>query len=1397
MSECGELELSLWRGAGEGRHWLEARFQQPDEDRLASSAHGQVTLDIPRLEQLKNPRNDAAYGRALAGMLFGPQPILDAYIAARDATRTHAPPVPLRLRLRFETGDTPLHALRWETLCDPLTGSFLAADEHVLLSRILLPDTAGDGSAAPPPRSELRALAVIADPADVTESCDMDGRPLERVQVAAVRAAIGARLAGVATTWLCAGGDGKPTLEELIARLREGYDALYLVCHGALEARDRGLPPAAKIWLEDEAGKMAVVYVEDQTERNGRITPGLAARLGNLTRRPRLAVLASCQSSGRSHDGGALAGFGPRLVAAGVPAVVAMQDDVAMTTADTFAEYFFRALLDPVHGGEIDAAVAAARGHVTGQADWAVVALFMGLASGRLFDESGARAPFMAGELGDFVVRPVLLDQAAAALLDGAAPRATTIALTGSGGFGKTTLARAVCHLTAVRKAFDGGILWATLGETPDVRASLAELCAALAGERQNFGSVADAGRELARLLEGRRCLLVVDDVWNEADARPFLQGGAACARLVTTRDQSIAAGVTRAAAERILVEEMTGDEAYAMLARWLAVAPSDRAALDALAERAGRLPLLLELIAGGLRQRVADGDSLAGALAYVNQALDEENVVAFDVRNARERDQAIDKSISASLRLLADEEQTRLLQTAIFPKDTAAPLAAVSQLWETPPFRTERQCKVLADLALVKFDLPAQTIRLHGVLRAYLLLHLADPAACHLRLLAAWGDPRQLSTPYAWRWYVYHLAEAARAQRSLDLARQLVDTVLDDSFQTGHLDARHDPAALVADAALAVAALAGAAELPSWPLEPAAVPLVVRAARGQVVTRMQRLAPEHLFGKAEAGDVQGAEGYLGLFGVEREWLQACQLIIAWLAARRNEPEAKALFARACVDLPGYGALARLAGCVGVVLRREPWSEQWLPDVGRGDVDAILARMAGLKNALGMPTEVNFNLQEVRNIDPTASSYEASVRMTLSDSQFLVGYARRHPNEPQGYLDDHLAILAGNSYRRYRNRFLWPLLDSVLCHPDAGWARGWAAKVAAAALSPSKLEFQEGVAIMALALLAQADPAAARPKLDAYSAAVVAIAQTLEHGPRGDSWGSYTRRLAALALAYRLLDDPARSHDMIAQARRLHYGFAGFQSPAWLALAETMRICGEPPPEIEAVLEAARLSAVNVQDVVFCAQTTARWQALRRNGWDAALDRPGLIAAIDDLRQGRRGERFAALHVIGETYRGRGDETGDSEMPHWVRNARTLADLAVLHGRPLPDLQRLNPGLAPHQDLPEGTLIRLPDPGLAAQIAARLAAEALALPGTAPVHRVQLIQALTPIALPNPTALDTLLERLLFAAGAAWGAGIAAGVAAPFGDVAAFLRQRVEADLPDGATPPYEVWPGG
>src|SRR5690606_11547749 len=138
-----------------------------------------------------------------------------------------------------------------------------------------------------------------------------------------------------------------------------------------------------------------------------------------------------------------------------------------------------------------------------------------------------------------------------------------TTALKGAGGFGKTTLAAALCHDEDVQTVFDEGVLWVTLGEKPNIVNALTKLYRALTGENPGFVDIEEGANQLAEKLVDADVLLVIDDVWDMAHLRPFLRGGERVARLVTTRFSNIAVAASAALLE---VDEMTPDESVQML---------------------------------------------------------------------------------------------------------------------------------------------------------------------------------------------------------------------------------------------------------------------------------------------------------------------------------------------------------------------------------------------------------------------------------------------------------------------------------------------------------------------------------------------------------------------------------------------------------------------------------------------------------------------------------------------------------------------------------------------------------------------------------------------------------------------------------------------------------------
>ncbi len=346
-----EILISQRSGASYG---VTLRFRHPStgQDKALSASW---TLEEAALRSREH--DPAAYGEELAAQLLvapGARGFVDLALAVAASQQT-----PLHLRLFIGPDAEALHALRWETLRLPGSPAPLAVGEWVRFSRYLNSDNWRPVAA--PQRNALRALVAIASP-------DVSGTTLAEVRTDEELAAARAGLGGIPAVELAA--RGQVTLANLLARLRDGCDILYLVAHGML------VDGEPHIQLEQAGGGRAW-------------TPGreLAAQLGGLAQQPGLVVLVSCQSAGAdgqwlSQDNGALAGLGPRLAAAGVPAVVAMQGNLSMATAAAFMPQFLAELR---RDGVVDRAMAVARGAVRDRPDWWMPVLFTRLLDGRLW----------------------------------------------------------------------------------------------------------------------------------------------------------------------------------------------------------------------------------------------------------------------------------------------------------------------------------------------------------------------------------------------------------------------------------------------------------------------------------------------------------------------------------------------------------------------------------------------------------------------------------------------------------------------------------------------------------------------------------------------------------------------------------------------------------------------------------------------------------------------------------------------------------------------------------------------------------------------------------------------------------------------------------------------------
>lgn len=366
--------------------------------------------------------------------------------------------------------------------------------------------------------------------------------------------------------------------------------------------------------------------------------------------------------------------------------------------------------------------------------------------------------PFMAPQLPlKHVERQDVSERLATSLL--APDRARTVALRGPGGFGKTTMAAAICHDERVIEAFDDGILWVTLGQTPNLLNETVKLYAALTGERPGFIDEDDAARELSGKLADKSCLIVIDDAWQARHARRFLVGGSSCVHLVTTRLSEVAAD-----APTIEVDRMTAAQALELLVARSGATDLDPAAALQLVTRLGLWPLAIKLAGSAMNQRIKRNDSAAGALDYVKRALGKRGITAFDRNDVDDRQEAVARTIGASLDLLDGPEPQRCIELAVFPEDKAIPLQAVADLWRcTDVDDCEDLARHLDELALIELDLSQGSLRMHDSLRAFMTEKLGDAVRVHAGLLDGWGDPHALPYAYAWRNFAYHMCGADR----------------------------------------------------------------------------------------------------------------------------------------------------------------------------------------------------------------------------------------------------------------------------------------------------------------------------------------------------------------------------------------------------------------------------------------------------------------------------------------------------------------------------------------------------------------------------------------------------------------------------------------------------------
>ena len=289
-------------------------------------------------------------------------------------------------------------------------------------------------------------------------------------------------------------------------------------------------------------------------------------------------------------------------------------------------------------------------------------------------------------------------------------------------GVGKTTLAAVGVHDGGLTAPFKDGVLWASLGEEPDIYRILSTWCLAIDCAIPGPGeALADASGRLRAALQEKRVLLVIDDAWQADQANHLLVAGKQGAALVTTRLPKVAQAITTSNDQIIKLDVLSDEDGLRIIKAFVpnVVAAHQNHCLELVQTLEG-LPLALQVAGRLLRAETGHAwgvVDLLGEIRNDSAALLSRNAPVDAAPNRTH--QTVAALLNRSLQGVDVSVQQRYADLGAFaPKPATFDFDALHGVWDVSIEEARETVRTLVGRGLL--DPVGNEYQMHALLAAH-----------------------------------------------------------------------------------------------------------------------------------------------------------------------------------------------------------------------------------------------------------------------------------------------------------------------------------------------------------------------------------------------------------------------------------------------------------------------------------------------------------------------------------------------------------------------------------------------------------------------------------------------------------------------------------------------------